>query len=88
MLQNGLVSTHPTVCLSERIIRPNGFTLKYETSLKKLVRQKHSSLFARSVTNEEKSFITLLPDVLRALLAQYEALTLLKDLSVQADLAR
>ncbi len=27
-------------------------------------------------------------DVLRALLAQYEALTLLKDLSVQADLAR
>ena len=33
-------------------------------------------------------FVDCPSDVLRALMAQYEALTLLKDLSVQADLAR
>ena len=33
-------------------------------------------------------FLDCPSDVLRALMAQYEALTLLKDLSIQADLAR
>jgi hypothetical protein len=39
----------------------SSLTLNHWTRLERLVGEKHSSLFARSIINEEKSFITLIP---------------------------
>jgi len=42
-----------------------GLTYKYWPSLKKLANEKHSSLFCSTISEEEKSFISFTPEVVK-----------------------
>jgi hypothetical protein len=42
------------------IVQASGLTLKYRTRMKRLAEDKHSSLLARSISDEVKSFETMM----------------------------